>query len=134
MNFPILCLKEKDNMVYYFESVKSLEYTSDELFKAGVFKGVKYIDAIGMKYHILETQKIGYVGLWGWNPLLKGRQIKVRHKFSESEKVNIDNLKDELITKVKKHRQYWSESWDINELVMKIYEANSFIEVIKLFK
>lgn len=135
MKFPLIGLVENDDMIYVIEDPKVLTSTSEEIFNQGVLPNEKYIDSEGYIYKVKSIQKIGNAALWGWNPLLKGKQIKIKTEyFPATERMELDQFKTTIITRVNKKKKFWESAWDISELIEKIDNAKSFKEIIKFLK
>jgi hypothetical protein len=132
LNYPIICLGEKDSMIYLYSNYLDMRKTSEELL--GIWNNFKLIDSQGLEYKVLEVKKTGLRGIFGWHPLLKGKSIYVDYVFSEGIKVDFNKLKYELINRVEKSKQFWKEAWSIKELRKAINEAKTFEELIVLFR
>jgi len=135
LNYPIIVLSKKDNMVYAYFNDKELKSTSEELLKKLDYTNLELIDRFGCKYKINKAFKIKYLGLWGFNPLLKGRQILIDFEYDpEVQSVSLDNFKEEIIISVEKKKRFWETSWDIDELKQKVNQSSTFNEMAELLK
>jgi hypothetical protein len=139
IKFPILSFKKKDKFLYYFEKEKEFLTTTELILKQKVFEGLTIVDSDGFVYKFKHAKKIGYVGFFGINPLLKGwwkdREIKIEMEFEPNvEKIELSALKQIALEKVEKSKQFWKEAWSIKELKNAINEAKTFEELITLFK
>jgi hypothetical protein len=139
MKFPVISFKLNNNFIYYFEKEEELLTTTEELLKNQVFKGYIIIDTDGFMYKFKNAKKVGYVGFFGINPLLKGwwrdREISVEMEFEPNiEKMELESLKRIAKEKVEKSKQIWKEAWDIKDLTHAIDKAETYLELLTLFK
>ncbi|HEU4497475.1 MAG TPA: hypothetical protein VFR70_10520 [Flavobacterium sp.] len=140
MEFPVIVLKEKDNMIYYYKKKKDLLKTTEELaLRKKVFDRTTIIDSEGYAYKVKGITKSGYVGFFGLNPLLKNwwsdREIKIELEFEPNiEKIELSALKQIALEKVEKSKRFWSEAWDIEDLKKAINDAITFESLIGLFR
>jgi hypothetical protein len=133
MEYPILIIKKSDPMIYIYKDYDSMRKTSEELFEENIWKDAEIYDANSQKYYVIDEKKVGLRGLWGWNPLLKGKSIWVDFTFSDGITFDLEKLKEELILKIKKKKQYWEASWDIEELIEKVKTESNFKKIILFF-
>lgn len=101
--FPIISFYEDRNMIYYFDSKKQFNYTSEEILKKGVFKNSQLIDSIGQWYKIQSVEKTGYRGLWGFHPLLKGTSIKVKYTLEKTKLYDFEEIKQFILETINVH-------------------------------
>ena len=139
IKFPIVTFKKDNHFLYYFEKENELLTTTELLLNQKVFKGYTIVDSEGFIYKFKNAKKIGYVGFFGINPLLKGwwkdREIKIEMEFeSNIEKMELSNLKQIALEKVEKSHQFLNEAFNIKDLKKSINEVNSFKELITLFR
>ncbi|MCC9019749.1 hypothetical protein [Flavobacterium lipolyticum] len=135
IKFPILGLVDNDNFLYFFDKEERLKKTSEDIFKKGVLPGEKYIDSNGFIFKVINIKKIGYAPFFGFSLVLKGRQIKIEMEFDPNvEKMELSTLKQIALEKVEKTKQFWKEAWSIKDLKNAIKNAQSFEELIILFK
>lgn len=137
--FPIITFKEGNNFLYFFDKEKDFSTTTELLLKKEIFKGFIIVDSDGFIYKIKHVKKVGNIGFFGINPLLKDwwkdREIRVEFEFEPNlEKIHLDTLKEIVIEKVEKAKQFWRESWSIKELRDAINNAKTFQELICLFR
>lgn len=132
LKYPVICLSEKDYMIYLYSNYSDMRRTSEDLL--GIWNDVKIIDSQGLEFKINEVIKTGLRGIFGWHPLLKGKSIYVDFVFSDGKNVDLVKLKNELINRVEKTKQFWKEAWSIKELKNAINEAKTFKEIITLFR
>ncbi len=135
LNYPVIVLSRMDNMVYVYFNDKDLKSTSEELLKKLDYTNLELIDRFGCKYKINRAFKVKYLGLWGFNPLLKGRQILIDFEYDpEVQSVSLDDFKEEIIKRVEKKKRFWETSWDIDELKQKVNQSSTFSEIAELLK
>jgi hypothetical protein len=132
LKYPIICLSKKNHMIYLYSNYSDMRKTSEDLL--GIWSDVKIIDSQGLEFKINEVKKTGLRGIFGWNPLLKGKSIYVDFVFSDGKNVDFVTLKNEIINRVEKTKQFWKEAWSIKELKNAINEAKTFEELISLFR
>ena len=122
-------------MIYVFFNERELKSTSTEIFKTFNYKNMVHIDSLGNEYKIFKVFKVKYLGLWGFNPLLKGRQILIDFEyFSEVKALKLSDFKKNIIGRVEKTKSIWQSGWDVNELKEIIASSSSFIEIANLLK
>ncbi|MGX5691518.1 hypothetical protein [Arcticibacter tournemirensis] len=135
LNYPVIVLSRKDDMVYVYFNDKDLKSTSEELLKKLDYTNLDLIDRVGHKYKINKAFKVKYLGLWGFNPLLKGRQILIDFKYDpEVQCVSLDDFKDEIVKRLEKKKRFWEASWDVEELKQKVSHCPSFSGIAELLK
>lgn|SRR5690554_5334386 len=133
--YPIIVLPKKNNMVYIYFRDKDLKSTNEELLQKLDYSNLDLIDALGRKYKIKRVFKVKYLGLWGFNPLLKGRQILIDFEFdSNVENLRLRDVKDELIKRIEKNKHFWESAWDIKELKQKLQDSNTFEAIARLLR
>ncbi|MCA6516135.1 MAG: hypothetical protein IM577_11145 [Chitinophagaceae bacterium] len=94
LKYPVIVLPRKDNMVYVYFTEKELKSTNEELLQKFGYTNLVLIGASGCKHKIKKAFKVKYLGLWGFNPLLKGRQILIDFEYEpEVEQVLLSDLK-----------------------------------------
>lgn len=135
LKFPVFAFRKNDNMAYVFFKERDLKSTSAQIFKTFDYENVTHIDSLGSKYRIKRAFKVKYLGLWGFNPLLKGRQILVDFDYApEVEKVLLNDFKKEIIHRIDKTKRIWQSGWDISELKEAIANSSSFEKIAFLLK
>lgn len=135
LKYPVIVLPRKDNMVYVYFTEKELKSTSEELLQKLDYTNLDLIDASGRKHKIKRAFKVKYLGLWGFNPLLKGRQILIDFEYEpEVEQVLLSDFKEKIIYRVDRTKQIWQSGWDINELKEAVTKSSSFKEIANLLK
>lgn len=135
LNYPIIVLSKKDNMVYVYFKEKDFKSTSEELLKKIDFANLEVIDSLGHNYKINKAYKIKYLGLWGYNPLLKGRQILIDFEYdSEVQMISLEDFKAEIIKRLEKKKKLWEMSYDFQELKHRVYHSPSFSTIAQLLK
>lgn len=139
MNFPVIVFKNQDNFIYYFDKEKSLMTTTERLLGKKIFSNCKIVDSSGFVYKFKNAKKIGYVGFYGINPLLKSwwnnREILIEMEFEpDIVKIELNDLKSILIEKVEKSKSLWNEAWSLKELKQAIQQAETFQALIIIFK
>jgi len=135
LRYPVITVPRNDNMVYVFLKEKDLKSTSEELLSKLDYRSIELIDSSGHKFRIKKAFKIKYLGLWGFNPLLKGRQILIDFEYEqEIEIVDLKDFKQEIISRMDKKKQIWQSGWDISELKSAILNSSSFEEIAHLLK
>jgi hypothetical protein len=135
MEFPVLGLVDNDDMLYVYENNDPLTKTSKELYERGILPNERYIDSRGDIYKVKKVINLGFRGLWGFNLLLKGRQIKIKMEFFPvTERFELGNFKNLILDRVEKKRTFWENTWSIAELRQKIVDTTSHKEVMELIK
>ena len=130
MIFPLIAIKKDDQNIYYFESAKPLNQTSQELFDKKIYNQVKFIDSNGFVYDVKNVKKIGLAWLWGFNPFLKGKQIKIALEYDvHPNAMNLDDLKSIVLNLISS-----KQDCVIDELKGQIFSATTHAEVIKLLR
>ncbi len=133
LKYPVFAFHKNDNMIYVFFKEDDLKSTSEGFLNEGGFVGDSITDASGHKFKIKKAFKVKYLGLWGFNPLLKGRQILVDFEYeSEVEKVTLDDFKKDILVRIDKKKQIWQSAWDISKLKEAIRNSLSFEEIAGL--
>ena len=133
LRFPILAIKEGDKMLYTFKNDKVLKYTSERLLSIGIFKNVVYIDSNLKQFHIKQVVKLGYAGLFGFNPFLKGRQIKISIEFEpEVKEIDLQSFKEIILNKINSNKSFWKNTWDLNQLTNLINDAQNAQDIINI--
>lgn len=135
VRYPVIVVPKNDNMVYVYFKEKDLKSTSEELLRKLDYGNLELIDSTGYKYRIQKAFKVKYLGLWGFNPLLKGRQILINFDYEpEMEQVTLGDFKKEIISRVDKTKRIWRSGWDISELKGAVANSSSFEEIAYLLK
>lgn len=133
LNYPVFVFKKEDNMIYVFFKERELKSTNDYFLSKDGFIGNAIIDSTGNKYKINKVVKVKYLGLWGFNPLLKGRQILVDFEYiPEVKKVSLSDFKMDVIHRIDKTKRIWQSGWEIDELKEAVMNSLSFKEVASL--
>ncbi len=135
LKYPVFAFKKNDNMVYVFFKERDLKSTSIQILNTINFGNVTHIDSLGNKYKIKKAFKVKYLGLWGFNPLLKGRQILIDFEYAPAvEQVLLSDFKKDIIHRIDKTKRIWQSGWDINELKEAVLNSSSFEEIANLIK
>jgi len=135
LSYPIIVLSKNDNMVYVYFEEKDFKSTSEDLLKKIDYTALEIIDNLGDNYKIKKVYKVKLLGLWGYNPLLKGRQILIDFEYnSEVQKVSLESFKEEIIKKLEKKKKFWEASYNFKELKHSVYQSSSFSMIAKLLK
>ena len=130
LRFPVVGIRSNDPMVYFFAQAAELETTSEQLLGQGVFRGVEFVDTTGRVFTVKHVHKTGYRGLWGWNPLRKGRQVSVRFTLQENDLVALEAFKQTLSAQVLASPHTVNRA----DLLRAVRDAANFHEIIRLFK
>lgn len=135
LKYPVIVLPRKDNMVYVYFTEKDLKSTSEEILRKLDYTSLDLIDAAGCKHIIKKAFKVKYLGLWGFNPFLKGRQILIDFEYEpEIKQVLLSDFKKDIINRVNKTKQIWQSGWDLNKLREAVIKSSSFKEIANLLK
>ena len=131
LKYPIFGFIPNDNMVYVINNSINLRSSSKYLLKKlNYFKGVVITDTSGCRYIIKKAYMVRYRGLFGFNPLLKGRQILIDFEYEPVvETISLDTFKKEIICRIDKTKHIWQSGWDINDLKNMVLNSNSFKEI-----
>ena len=84
LNYPVFAFLKGDNMIYVFFDELSLKSTNTQILKTLKYEDICHVDSLGNKYKIDSAFKVKYLGLWGFNLLLKGRQILIDFDYKPS--------------------------------------------------
>lgn len=135
IKYPIFVLQKSDDMIYVFSNEKDLKSTNTEIFEKLNYKDTVHIDSLGNKYKIDKAFKVKNLGLFGFNPLLKGKQILIDFEYKpEVEKITLDDFKKDILVRIDKTKKIWQSAWDIEELKNTIENSLSFEDIAKLLK
>ena len=135
LSFPVIVISNNDYRIFVYFSEKNLKATSKELLRKLDYTNLEIIDSLGNKFKIKRAFKVKYLGLWGYNPFLKGRQILIDFQYMpDAPIISLEDLKIDLIRRVEANRTLWQTGWDIKELVAAIYRCETFDSVAKLLK
>lgn len=135
IHYPVFVLPKNDNMIYVYFTEKDFKSTSEELLKTIDYPSLEIIDTIGQTFIIKRAFKVKYLGLWGFNPLLKGRQILIDFEYErEVKQISLSDFKKDIIQRVDKTKKIWQSGWDLNQLKEAISNSPSFIETANLLK
>lgn len=135
IEYPIFVFQKNDNMVYVFSSEKDLKSTNTELFEKLNYKDMVHIDSAGNQYKVAKAVKVKNLGFFGFNPLLKGKQILIDFQYdSEIEPLSLDSFKRDIIARVGKTKNVWQSGWDVEELKKAVANSQSFEEIADLLK
>jgi len=133
VQYPVLVFPSYEKMVYVFRKESGLTHTTVTLLKTIKYDGMEIVTSSGMKHTIKDAYKIKYLGFWGFNPMLKGRQILIDFNFYENpSRVDLPELKKRVMECVRANKDFWESAWDIKELVSEIESADSFEMVAEL--
>ena len=135
LKYPVIAIPRNDNMVYVYLREKDLKLTSEELLSKLDYRNIELIDSSGHKYRIKKAFKVKYLALWGFNPLLKGRQILIDFDYDpDVEQVSLSDFKKNVINRVDKTKHIWQSGWEISELKGAVADSTSFEEIAYLLK
>ena len=135
IGYPVIVLRKNDNMIYVFFNDKDLKSTNEDLLKKINYRNVEIIDSNGLRYKITKAHKVRYLGLWGFNPFLKGGQILIDFEYdSHVQTIILEIFKDEIITRIEKKKKFWESGWDFEVLKQKIFACRSVTEMAILLK
>ena len=132
---PVFAFLPHDNMIYVFFRDDRLKSTSVQFLQKDGYRDSTILDCTGTLYTVQSAYKVKYRGLWGFNPLLKGRQIVVEFEFSPDVRtILVEEFKEDVIKRINKTREIWESAWDIDELVEEVKRSRSFEEIAELLK
>lgn len=135
LKYPVIVHPRKDNMVYVYFTEKEFKSTSEELLQKLDYKNLDLIDASGHKYKIKRAFKVKYLGLWGFNPLFKGRQILIDFEYEPKvEQVLLSDFKEKIIYRVERTKQVWQSGWDLDELKEAVTKSSSIRDIVDFLK
>ena len=135
LQYPVFAFQKNDNMIYVFFNEKDLKSTNTEIFEKLNYKDTVHIDSLGNKYKIDKAFKVKNLGLFGFNPLLKGKQILIDFEYNpEIEHINLNDFKKDILVRIDKTKKIWQSAWDIEELKNTIENSLSFEDIAKLLK
>lgn len=135
LKYPVFVFQKNDDMVYVFFNERDLKSTNTLIFKDFDYKNVIHIDSFGSRYKIKNVFKVKYLGLWGFHPFLKGKQILVDFEYElEAEKVLLTDFKKEIIQRIERSKRIWQSGWDIDLLKKAVAESISFEEIANFLK
>ncbi len=129
LTFPVLALKEADKRIYAFSDKNKLTRTSIELLNKNIFRDTSIIDSNGGKFSIVKIIKKSWgTPFGGYSPFWKGRLINIDFELKLEGKVSIDDLKKDLLEKIKENKLY-----SLEELYPLITGATQYSNLYKLF-
>ncbi len=130
MHYPILALKDKTSEIYGFERENTLKRSSIDLVKnKRVFDDTCFIDSLGNKYQINKVVIERWATpLWGYSLLWKGRQIFIDFELGFIEKIDFENLKQSLLTKIQSKNVYLKD-----EKIKLVRAATDFSSLFRIF-
>ncbi len=135
LKYPVIVLPKKDNMVYVYFKEKDLKSTSEELLRKLDYTSFELIDESGAKFKIKKAFKVKFLGFWGFNPLLKGRQILIDFEYEpEVTQVLLSDFKNEVLNRIDITKFIWKSGWNIIELKEAVKKSSSFKEIANLLK
>jgi ribosomal protein S24E len=123
----------------FIPTEKTIQATDHQISRIGVefaslFNAAIFIDQNGCKSTVLETKRTGWAYFWGYNPLLKGRSIKIALIFSDCEHISLNDLKEFISEKLDQQwRPVFANPVNNKRLIQKITESKSHIEIVNLF-
>lgn len=132
--FPIMYFSESDPMLYVRESKKGFGYTSQDLLEEGIFNNLEFVDASGQVYKTIKAEKIRYRGLWGFNPLLKGRQIEVKLYIEKTYDLTFEQIKQLIQAKLKIRNTPIALGRSRQELLTMLNDAKTIRELFCIIK
>lgn len=135
LKFPVFAFQKNDKMIYVFLNNRDLKTTSTSILKEKGYNDITLIDSNGNIFKIKKAFKVKYIGLLGFSLLKKGRQILVDFEFdSEIKTVSLSEFKKDIIERIKKKKDYWEASGDIEELIDTINNCTSFESIADIIK
>lgn len=135
LEYPVFAFSKKDNMIYVFFNEKDLKSTNTKIFEKFNYKDVIHIDSSGNKHKIVKAFKVKNLGLLGFNPLLKGKQILIDFEYdSQVERITLDDFKKDILSRIDKTKKIWQSGWDIAELKNIVTNSNSFKSIAILLR
>ena len=93
-------------------------------------RGVEFVDATGRVFAVEHVHKTGYRGLWGWNPLRKGRQVRVRFALQENGPVALEAFKQTLLAQLLTSPRVADRAG----VLRAVHAATNFRGLIRLFR
>ena len=130
--FPIIQIFTGDNIIYGCTNAK--DYFKCSLGYLDKFRDSIVVDSNGTYFVIEKGEQIGWgTWLWGYNPLMKGRLLKISFKYKEIRSLDWNEfksiIKDRLNTK-------GNSMWYPNSkklIIERLDTLDNFKKVIDLF-
>ncbi len=135
LQYPVFAFQKGDDMIYVFFNDKDLKSTNTEIFEKLNYTDTVHIDSLGNKYKVDKAFKVKNLGLFGFNLLLKGKQILIDFEYEpEIRQITLNNFKKDILIRIDKTKKIWQSAWDIEELKNAIENSLSFKDIAELLK
>ena len=135
LNYPVFVLPRNNNMMYVYTKDKDWKSTSEELLKTLDYNNLDVIDSSGCMYKINKAFKVKYLGLLGFNPLLRGRQVLIDFEYdSNVEQLSLKDFKRKVIKRIMENKRFWESGWDIEDLEQRLENSDNFYSIADLLK
>jgi hypothetical protein len=133
---PFLLFNSGTSELGVFNTLNEFQTTSKKILNSGYFGNLVIVDRDGQGYDFSNVVKTGFNGwIRGWNPILKGTQIKVDFTLSTKKQYHLPELIDlvteklakriyEAIVGIEEIRQGVKTSKNIAELINNLRQIN----------
>lgn len=131
-SFPAIQIFINDNIIYGCENYK--DYYRSSLSLMNKLKGSVLIDCEGTKFVVKDVKKVGWgTILWGYNPLMKGRLVKVDFEYAEVSKLSWHEFKNIILDKLgHKTNPIWYPN-SKKMIIDNLTDKSEFKSIIDLF-
>jgi hypothetical protein len=133
MNYPVVCFKPNDTMVYGFKNSKALKTADKKLTESGVFNKVTIIDSDGVSYLVKNVQILGWANaFWGFSLKKPGRLVHIEFELEKKESISLEELKSEILQRVK-NNFYFQQTFGLGELESQIKSSDTIKQLFSIF-
>ena len=133
MKYPVVCLKEDDNMIYGFKDEDSLTIASKKLVDRGVFTNVNIVDSNGEILKIKKVKELGWgTSFFGYSFKRNGRYIKIDFETELLKIISLEEFKKDIVNRLVKSK-YFNEAFSIPDVIKFIQNSSTIKDVISFF-
>lgn len=135
IRFPVLQITEKRNSMFVEYDEKQFGKCTSKSLSDGIFERMTLLDSDGNKFIVEEVIDVEPLNaFWSWPMeflMHSSRLLKVSMGTNLQEKLNLEGVKEFVISKVNSQKDDWSSSVGIKGVIKDIEEANSIEDIIQ---
>ncbi len=136
IHFPALFIHNNTcdiNAIKATDMVADIRFLEDENHIEKYEKNVIIVDSIGNLFHQIGIQQIGKINLW-LSIWYVGKIVKIEPILKEKQEyITLPELKTIVMETINKKPKKWLSLGSINIIQEYLYEANSYIEIMRIF-
>lgn len=129
--FPVLAIGSRPGVLGVYSTRDQMTACTVEALKEGYFAGMLLVERSGRSFRVVGVREIEPKGgLFGWTPF-HGRITHVGLQLTGEGQVRLEDLKQEMLSKLEEARDVWEEAGEFDEISAGVQGAKAIEELFR---